>query len=169
MITVAAGATLTIEPGTTFYFEQGTGFIVNGRLVAEGTETQRIRFTRAPGATTTWSGIRFSNSTQDNRITYADFDFAAAADPIVLVNSRLLIENVTWVNTTRTIIDLTNSSLICRNSVFPRIIDNETIHGQTMPATGYVIIEGNYFGAPPATVTLSISPAAGGPAQSSRC
>jgi hypothetical protein len=146
MITVAAGATLTIEPGTTFYFEQSTGFIVNGRLVAEGTETQRIRFTRSPSANTTWSGIRFNNSNQDNRITYADFDFAAAADPVVLVNSRLLIENVTWVNTTRTIIDLTNSSLICRNSVFPRIIDNETIHGQTMPATGYVIIEGNYFG-----------------------
>jgi hypothetical protein len=146
MITVAAGATLTIEPGTTFYFEQGTGFIVNGRLVAEGTETQRIRFTRAPSASTTWSGIRFSNSSQDNRITYADFDFAGSGDPIVLVNSRLLIDNVTWANTTRTIIDLTNSSLICRNSVFPRIVDNETIHGQTMPGNGYVIIEGNYFG-----------------------
>src|SRR6185503_3415547 len=49
-ITVAAGATLTIEPGTTFYFEQGIGFVINGRLVAEGTETQRIRFTRAPTA-----------------------------------------------------------------------------------------------------------------------
>src|SRR6185503_10672467 len=104
------------------------------------------RFTRAPTANSTWSGIRFNNSNQDNRITYADFDFAAAADPIVLVNSTLLIDNVTWTNTTRTIIDLTNSSLICRNSVFPTIVDNETIHGNGMPASGYVIIEGNYFG-----------------------
>src|SRR4026207_2278703 len=91
-------------------------------------------------------GIRFNNTTQDNRITYADFEFAASADPITLVNSTLLVDHVTWTGTTRTIIDLSNSSLICRNSVFPTIVDNETIHGNGMPANGYVIIEGNIFG-----------------------
>jgi hypothetical protein len=146
MITVAAGATLTIEPGTTFYVEPGSGFAVNGRLLAQGTETQRIRFTRIPGSSGIWNGIRFNNSTNDNRLTYADIDFAASADAIVLVNSTLLIDNVTWTGTTRTIIDLSNSSLICRNSVFPTIVNNETIHGMGMPANGYVIIESNRFG-----------------------
>lgn len=145
-ITVAAGATLTIEPGTTIYFAQGTGFNINGTLIAEGTETQRIRLTRAPGTTAMWAGIRFSNSTNDNRITYADMEFAATADPIALINSTLLINNVTWSGTTRTIIDLNNSSLICRNSVFPTIANNETIHGVGMPPNGYVIIESNRFG-----------------------
>jgi hypothetical protein len=146
MITVAAGATLTIEPGTTFYIEPGSGFTVNGRLLAQGTDTRRIRFTRTPGTAGLWNGIRFNNSTNDNRLTYADMEFAANADPIVLVNSTLLIDNVTWTGTTRTIIDLSNSSLICRNSVFPTIVNNETIHGMGMPANGYVIIESNRFG-----------------------
>lgn len=145
-VTVPANVTLTIAPGTTIYFEQGYSINVSGRLVAEGTDTQRIRLTHLPGGSETWSGIRFNNSTGDNRIAYVDFEYASAGDPIVLVNSTLLVDNVTWAFTTRTIIDLNNSSLICRNSVFPMIANNETIHGTGMPPNGYVIIERNRFG-----------------------
>ena len=42
---VPAGVTLTIEPGATLFFETGTQMIVYGRLVCEGTETDRIRLT----------------------------------------------------------------------------------------------------------------------------
>jgi lamin tail-like protein/CotH protein/Big-like domain-containing protein len=145
-LTVPAGVTLTIEPGTTIYFAQGASLTVSGRLVAQGTEARRIRFTRQPGSAITWGGIRFNNSTLDNRITYADIDFASTADPITAANSTILVDNVVFTGTTRTIIDLSNSSALIRNSVFPTIADNETIHGTGMPATGYVIIEGNYFG-----------------------
>ena len=145
-LTVPAGVTLTIEAGTTIYFAQGASITVNGRLMAEGTEGRRIRFTRQPGTAITWGGIRFNNTTLDNRITYSDMDFASTADPITAANSTILVDNVVFTGTTRTIIDLNNSSALIRNSVFPTIVDNETIHGNVMPANGYVIIEGNTFG-----------------------
>ena len=44
-VTVPAGVTLTIEPGTTLFFDAGTGLTVNGRLLAEGTELEHIRLT----------------------------------------------------------------------------------------------------------------------------
>lgn len=145
-LTVPAGVTLTIEPGTTVYFAQAASLTVNGRLVAAGTEARRIRFTRQPGTANTWGGIRFNNTTLDNRIAYAEIDFASTGDPITAANSTILVDNVVFSGTTRTIIDLNNSSALIRNSVFPTIADNETIHGTGMPSTGYVIIEGNYFG-----------------------
>jgi hypothetical protein len=147
-VTVPSGVTLTIQPGTTVYFAQGTSLSVSGtgRLLAEGTASRRIQFTRTPGSAATWGGIRFTNSTVENRITYADIEFAATADPIIAQGSTILIDNVVFSGTTRTVIELNNSSALIRNSVFPSIVDNETIHGNGMPASGYVIIDGNYFG-----------------------
>ena len=145
-LNVPAGVTLTVEPGTTIYFAQGASVTVAGRLLAEGTESRRIRFTRQPGTANTWGGIRFNNSTLDNRITYADIDFASTADTITASSSTILVDNVIVSGTSRTIIDLSNSSALIRNSVFPTIADNEAIHGVGMPANGYVIIDGNYFG-----------------------
>jgi hypothetical protein len=145
-VTVNAGVTLTIEPGTTLYFAPGTTLTVNGRLLAEGTADQRIRFTRQPGTPGTWGGVRFNNSLVENRITWADVEFATTGDLIVATGSTLLVDHVVFSGTTRTVIELSNSSALIRNSVFPSIVDNETIHGNGMPANGYVIIEGNYFG-----------------------
>jgi hypothetical protein len=50
-LTVNAGATLIIQPGTTVYLASGVDLIVanGGSLVATGTPTAPIRFTRAPG------------------------------------------------------------------------------------------------------------------------
>jgi len=144
--TVPSGFTLQVLPGTTVYFASGASLNIQGRLVAEGTEPQRIRFTREPNSGGGWSGINFNNTQEDNRIAHADIAFASNADSITLNNSRLLVDHVTWSNTLRTILDLSNSSLIVRNSIFPTIDNNETIHGVTMPADGYVIIESNYFG-----------------------
>ena len=50
------------------------------------------------------------------------------------------------VGTQKTILELNNSSLTVRNSVFPTIDNSETIHGTGMPADGHVIIENNVFG-----------------------
>jgi len=59
------------------------GFWVNltvnsaGRLVAEGSDTQRIRFSRVPGTASSWGGIVVNGGagTPETRITYADFEF----------------------------------------------------------------------------------------------
>ena len=67
-ITVPEGATLVIQPGTTVFFDANMGITVqggrigytDGRLVAEGTDTQQIRFALTPTATGNWAGITFS-------------------------------------------------------------------------------------------------------------
>ncbi|MCJ7576735.1 MAG: CotH kinase family protein, partial [Dehalococcoidia bacterium] len=73
-ITVLAGVTLTIQPGTTLFFEPGKGITINGRLLAEGTEFQRIRFTKTPGSGN-WAGFQFLNPVQQSRIAYADMEY----------------------------------------------------------------------------------------------
>ncbi|HKQ37900.1 MAG TPA: lamin tail domain-containing protein, partial [Verrucomicrobiae bacterium] len=144
-LTVPAGVTLTIEAGTTIYFAQGASITVNGRLLAEGTDARHVRFTRQPGTANTWGGIRFNNTTSDNRLVYADIDFASTADPITAASSTVMLDHAVFTGTTRTMIDLSNSSAIIRNSVFPAVASDEAIHGTGMPANGYVIIEGNIF------------------------
>jgi hypothetical protein len=56
-ITIPAGRTLTIQPGTTVFGDAKCGFTVNGQLTAQGTEYQRIRFTRIPGSSGSWRGL----------------------------------------------------------------------------------------------------------------
>jgi hypothetical protein len=46
-VTVQAGATLTVEPGAQVQFLQGAKLLVEGALVAAGTEEQRVTFTSA--------------------------------------------------------------------------------------------------------------------------
>ncbi|MFH1012431.1 MAG: right-handed parallel beta-helix repeat-containing protein [Candidatus Peregrinibacteria bacterium] len=44
-ITVQSGVTLTIEPGVTVKFSQATGLDVQGKLIAQGSPTEKITFT----------------------------------------------------------------------------------------------------------------------------
>lgn len=58
------GVTLTIEPGVEVQFDSGTSLLVDGALVADGTDADSIRFTssaasKAPGD---WNTIRFNNT-----------------------------------------------------------------------------------------------------------
>jgi len=57
-VTVTDGALLTIEPGTEVLTRDANSLIVHGRLLANGTEDQPIRFTHY-GNGTTWDRIMF--------------------------------------------------------------------------------------------------------------
>jgi hypothetical protein len=62
-VTVATGATLTIEPGVEVQFQRGCSLIINGSLTAVGTSSQRITFAstetnQVPGF---WNGIIFES------------------------------------------------------------------------------------------------------------
>jgi spore coat protein CotH len=73
-LVVPSGITLTIEPAVEVRFAPGVALRVYGRLLAEGTPTQTIRFTRRdPG--TYWSRIVIVNSQADNRIGYAELEY----------------------------------------------------------------------------------------------
>ena len=73
--------TVTIEPGTEIFFEDGTGILVRsgGALVANGTASEPITFSgvnQVPGA---WTAIYFSNpSTVNNQISHARIQYAGA-------------------------------------------------------------------------------------------
>jgi len=158
-LTVPAGVTLTIEPGTSVFFEPGAKMIVLGRLIAEGTQYRLIRFTRTPGASGTWDGLQFVNTMSDNRIACAVVEYGQTDDGMLgLENSNLLLDHVTLDHTTLRRISTTDSSLIVRHSVFTDTCapgevptDNRTEHiwGRGIPEGGQLIIEGNVFGATP--------------------
>lgn len=146
-VTVAPGATLTIEPGTTVYFAQGVGLIINGLLDAQGTETQHIRLTRQPGTSVTWAGIRFTNTIQANTLRWTDMEFGdSRGENITATNSVIFVDHSTISGTVQTAIDLTNSSFDISNSTLPGMDGDETIHGTGILANGFAIIRGNTFG-----------------------
>jgi len=152
-----AGATMTILPGTTVFFDAGTSLTVNGRLVADGTQSQLIRFTSTPGAAA-WSGIQFASTMADNQISWAVLEYAATDNGMIgLSNSNLTVDHCTLAHTTdRRRIRTQNSSLIVRNSTFTDIFGSsetptaddrsEQIWGTNAPAGGQLVIDGNTFG-----------------------
>ena len=101
-ITVPVGITLTIQPGVTLQLWPGRSLIVYGRLAAEGTPSQPIRFTRAPPSVPPnggeeeggWGAILFDSSEADNRIAYATVEHAGTHS-IIADHSRLRVEQST--------------------------------------------------------------------------
>jgi hypothetical protein len=156
-LTIPQGVELAIMPGTTVFFEPDAKMNVNGRLVAEGTEYEMIRFTRTPGTGGTWDGIQFENTMDDNRITYTVVEYGRTNDGMIgLEDSNILLDHVTLDNTDLRRIRTIDSSLIVSNSVFTDTFDSngppstnnfsEHIWGRGIPADGYFIIENNIFG-----------------------
>jgi len=99
-IVVPAGLTLTIEPGVTLRFQAGRSLRVEeGRLVAEGTPSLPILFTRDNADS--WGAIVFKNSASDNRIAYATVEYAGTAEysrhwqGITAYDSELRVEHST--------------------------------------------------------------------------
>jgi len=156
-LVVPIGVTLTIEPGTTLLFYPGARVLVYGRLVAEGTPYEQIRFTRVPGSGGTWGGIQFLNTMEDNRIAYAVVEYGVTNNGLVHVeNSNLLLDHVTFDHTDRRRLWIANSSLIVRNCLFTDIFGpgqppstnnlSEQIWGTGIAPGGQLIIENNIFG-----------------------
>ncbi|MBC8378811.1 MAG: lamin tail domain-containing protein [Planctomycetes bacterium] len=144
-IIVPAGVTLTIEPGTTVNFDSGTGITVNGRLLAEGTEYQRIRLSRVPNSGASWNGLIFQNSLHDSRLAHIDMSYGDARGNSILIEySQVLIDNMTWPNSTQRAIEVLHPSLIARNCVFHGI-NGEVIHGEYIENSEYLTLENNIF------------------------
>ncbi|MGD8501515.1 MAG: lamin tail domain-containing protein, partial [Phycisphaerales bacterium] len=150
-IVVPAGATLTIEPGTTLFFDTSTGIIIRqgGRLIAEGNEHERIRLTRLPDSDSRWDGIEFNQSLEDNNLSYVDMEYGDGLTQAISVDqTKLLIDNVTWTRTDKNVLQVSYPHLIIRNCVFPDHYDEEAIYGYGLSGNEYLIIQGNTFGRP---------------------
>ncbi|MHC4368021.1 MAG: lamin tail domain-containing protein, partial [Planctomycetota bacterium] len=158
-LTVPPGSELTIMPGTSVFFDPDASMTIEGRLTAEGTEYEQIRFTRTPGAAGAWAGLQFVNNIADNRIIHSVVEYGRTSNGMIgLENSNLLLDHVTLDNTILERIRAVNSSLIVSNSVFtdtcapPEIpTDNRSEHivARGIAADGWFIVENNVFGRTP--------------------
>ena len=154
-IDVQAGATLTIEPGTTIQFAGGS-LNVSGTLVAQGTSDLPIWFVRQPGSNGFWQGIQFRNS-DDNRVSHSTIRHAQTLDGAIgLDDSAIQLDSVTFEETALRRIRTIDSSLVVRNSHFSAIrnpgeaplTDNQSEHiwGRGIPNGGQWVLENNFFG-----------------------
>jgi hypothetical protein len=155
-VTVPAGQVLTIEPGSMILFREGARITIHGRLLAEGTEAEPIRFTRALN-NGHWLGVQFDQTMEDNCIRHAFLEYARTDDGMVgLQKSRLLLEDVEFDHCDRRRIRTMDSNLIVRRCRFRDMFgpaeapttDNmsENIWGSGIPDGGYLTIEENVFG-----------------------
>jgi len=146
-VTVDGGVTLVIEPGVTVLANDGVRLTVEGRLLAEGTAEQHIRFTRNAGARS-WAAIDFGPGPDESRLAYVDMEHAGSGGaPNLSANgTALALDHVVWRDTTSQLLHLLDTSVILRHSVLPTIRDHEPIRFTGMPAGGHAIIEGNTFG-----------------------
>jgi len=76
-ITVEAGATLTIDPGSTVIFEEDTynNLTIDGTLKAVGTEEKVITFTSEEKTDGAWEGI-FIESASNNQLEHVVIEYA---------------------------------------------------------------------------------------------
>ena len=146
ILTVAAGATLSIEPGVTVLFNQGAEIAIAGRLLAEGTAASKINFTRNSGATS-WKQLNFMANSVTSRIAHAEMSYFAAA-AIEAAGTTIYLDSINWTNSTAAAVDVHNSSLTLLNSYIPGGAGNEPVHFNGMPANGHALIKGCVFGAP---------------------
>ena len=145
-LTIASGVTLTIEPGVTILIDPGISITVNGRLIAEGDPTNRIRFARN-NPSSAWTRILVNGGTNESRFAYCDVEGANSSN-IRATSSRIYVDNVWFTNTTAQLVDCNSSSLILKNCYIPGGAGVEPVHFTTMPANGYALIQGCVFGAP---------------------
>lgn len=146
-ITVPAGRTLTIEPGTTVFLDSKCGFTISGRLVAQGTEYQRIRFTRVPGSSASWRGFSFTNARQPNVLAYTDIEYGDGGSQCLYVkNSQVLIDWATFANMHQKYFDIWEPQVTIRHSTFGNLGGEYFCTAEHLLADGWFVVEGNLFG-----------------------
>jgi hypothetical protein len=99
-LTVPAGTTLTVQPGTTVVGRYGVELNVQGRLSAVGTATQPITFTSwADSGPGEWSGLVFDGGAGDLRhavVRYATTGVRVQEDSIVTIEYSSILGNANF-------------------------------------------------------------------------
>jgi hypothetical protein len=147
---VPAGITLTIRAGVELYFAPGSALIVYGRLLAEGTATEGILFTRRD-AGTYWGAIAILYSSADNRIAHAVIEYTSRLEGefprshgVTAYGSRLTLADSSVRYTEGKdgagVVATDNSILyLLRNEIHD--IGGDAVH----PSGGVAVIQGNHI------------------------
>jgi len=139
-LTVASGATLTIEPGTSVYLGSSVNItIANGaRLLAEGTADAPITFTRVPDTLSAWGGLTINGTVDspETRIAYAHFEGNGNVC-IEVAGGTLFLDHATFGTTARQYVSLDSSSFLISHCHFPSATTGfELLHGTGGIKTG---------------------------------
>jgi hypothetical protein len=150
-VTVNLGVTLTIQPGVQVLFSSGTLLTVNGQLLAEGDETNRLLFSRAPGNSGTWGGITVNGGpgSPETRIRHAHIEFNSGT-AINVPGGTVWLDHLTFGTRTHTYVEVDGASFIISECIFPSAtVKFELVHGSGgIRADGHGIIRRNFFGEP---------------------
>lgn len=148
-LTIATGATLTIEDGVTVAFGPGAGMVIDGCLLAHGTEAAPVQFTRAPDNTGTWGGIVLNggNGSPETQIFHATFEFNGSIG-IHSTGGTLWLDYVTFKSNAHQYVSLDGSSFVLSHCYFPGgSAEFELVHGTGgIKAGGHGIVRDNFFG-----------------------
>jgi hypothetical protein len=149
---VPAAETLLIDAGVEVRCHGGSDAIdCAGRIQANGTAAQRVRFVRAATGTG-WQRIRMTGA-QDSVFTFCDFDGSSTSGTIrgsgsAATPTSVTLQNCRWQNTEVQMLDMTYCSCLVENCEFDSIGAQELLHFSSMPATGHAIIRGCRLGLP---------------------
>jgi hypothetical protein len=150
-LTVANGATLTIQPGATIYLGSGVNFTVanGGRLLAEGATNAPIRFTVVPGSSVSWGGLTINGSigSPETRIAFAHFE-GNGTTAIEVAGGTVSFDSLTFGTTTYQYVSLDGASFLISRCIFPSSTAAfELLHGTGgIKAGGRGIVRDSFFG-----------------------
>jgi hypothetical protein len=132
-VIVDAGATLTLEPGTTVQLSPDVDMVVTNasRLLAEGTAEAPIRFVRLPNTRKRWGGIVIAGApgSPESRIRHA-FIQGNNFTAVYSSHGTLWLEHVAFATRDRQYISLDYSSFVISHCHFPTTTGEfEPLHG----------------------------------------
>ena len=150
-ITVNSGITLTIEPGISVLFDSGLALTVNGRLLAEGTPENPIRFGRSPANSGRWGGLTINGGagSPETRIAYARIEFNGTT-AIEVAGGSAFLDHLTFGSTDHQYVSLDGASFVVSDCLFPSASTKfELLHGTGgIRSGGHGIFLRNFFGTP---------------------
>jgi len=152
-VTIANGATLTIEPGATIYLGSGVDVTVanGGRLLAEGTANQPIHFSAEPGSGDTWGGVTINGAvgSPETRISHAQFQ-SNSTTCLKVEAGTVFLDHLTFGTTTEPYLAVDGASFLVQNCVFPTATSTfELVHGTGgIKSGGHGVFLRNFFGSP---------------------
>jgi len=147
-LTVPDGVTLTIEAGTTVFFEPNAGISVQsgGCIQALGTQAQPIRWTRMPASETNWQGLLLDHTRKDNRLCHVDFEYGDGQGESVAVEyATVLMDHVTFGGTGRQVLELHHPDAMIRYCVFPSVA-TVPVRGTGLSGDESLVFENCLFG-----------------------
>lgn len=136
-ITIADGATLTIEPGVNVRFGGDFQITVNGRIIADGTANRPITFmyNGLNASTEDWITIQI-NGTQDSSLTYCTIEHGSNA--VTLEQGSLNLQNNLIISNSNGTVLNGGNAVIENNEII-----NNTINGIIITGDGQATVHNN--------------------------